>query len=134
MEQSAATATEFDQLVREHQAHNDRFFNGNPELEYWVHDDGVTLHGGFGFSVKGWDDVSKGLVTASGKLSEGQMIFTPLGGEVVGDFAYLVGFEEGTVRVDGGERRPMKLKVTSVMRRVDGRWLCVHRHGEMLRT
>ena len=133
MDKSAVAATEFDQLVREHQAHNDQFFNGNPELEYWVHDDGVTLHGGFGFSSKGWQDVSKGLLMASGKLSEGQMTFTPLGGQVAGHFAYLVGFEEGTVRVDGGERRPMKLKVTTVFRRVDGRWLCLHRHGEMLR-
>lgn len=61
------------------------------------------------------------------------MTFTPLGGRVVGDLAYTAGVEEGTVRLDGGERRPMKLRVTMVHQRVDGRWLCVHRHGEMVR-
>jgi len=134
MEKPAVAAAEFDQLVREHQAHNDKFFNGDPDLDAWVHDDGVTLHGGFGFTSKGWEDVRKGLVTASGKLSEGQMTFIPLGGQIAGDLAYLVGFEEGTVRVDGGERRPMKLKVTMVLRRQDGKWRGVHRHGEMLRS
>jgi ketosteroid isomerase-like protein len=60
------------------------------------------------------------------------MEFIPLGGQVAGDFAYVVGSEEGTVRLDGGERRPMKLKVTMVFRRQDGQWKAVHRHGEML--
>ena len=128
-----AAATEFEELVRFHQEHNERFFNGHPELEHWAHDESITLHGGFGFSAKGWQEVRPGLIRAAARLSEGRATFTPLGGQVVGDFAYLVGSEEAIVRVDGGEPRPMKLKVTMVFRRQDGRWVCVHRHGEMLR-
>ena len=37
------------------------------------------------------------------------------------------------MRLDGGERRPMKLKVTMVFRREEGQWKAVHRHGEMIR-
>ncbi|MFN2463472.1 MAG: DUF4440 domain-containing protein [Candidatus Dormibacteria bacterium] len=121
------------ELIRFHQANNDAFYNGDPALGNWAHDGELTLHGGFDVSARGWDVLEQGLTMAAGRLSEGQMTFTPLGGAVVGDLAYLSGFEEGTVRLDGGERRDMKLRVTSVFRRVDGRWLCVHRHGEMAR-
>ena len=67
------------------------FSTDNPELEHWVHDEGITLHGGFGFTAKGWEEVRPGLIRAAGKLSEGQMKFIPIGGQVAGDFAYLVG-------------------------------------------
>ncbi|MDQ6711393.1 MAG: nuclear transport factor 2 family protein [Candidatus Dormibacteraeota bacterium] len=129
--ETAATTSNLDQLVREHQEHNNHFFNGDPQLDDWVHDDSVTLHGGFGFSAKGWDEVRPGLIKASARLRDGEMKFLPMGGNIAGDFAYLVGSEEGTVVVDG-ERRPMRLKVTMVLRRVGGRWLALHRHGEML--
>lgn len=129
----SGVSTELEQLFRFHQEHNNQFFDGNPELEHWAHDEGVTLHGGFGFTAKGWGEVRPGLIRAASRLSEGQMKFTPIGGQVAGDLAYVAGFEEGTVRVDGGERGPMKLKVTMVFRRDGGDWKCVHRHGEMLR-
>jgi ketosteroid isomerase-like protein len=133
MESTARTTITLEDMARRHQAHMDRFFNGDPPLEDWVHDETVSLHGGFGFTAKGWEDVRNGLIRAAGRLAEGQMRYTPIGGQIAGDFAYEVGMEEGTVRVDAGERRPMRLKVTIVFRQVDGQWLCVHRHGEMLR-
>ena len=120
-------------LISEHQQHNDAFYNGVPELADWVHDDEVTLHGGFDVSGRGWGILKQGLTVASSRLSEGRMVFTPLGGRVVGDLAYLAGFEAGVVRLDGGEPRPMTLRVTQIHQRVGGRWLSVHRHGEILR-
>lgn len=41
-----------------------------------------------------------------------------------------VGVEEGTVRVDGGEPRPMRRRVTHALRRIEGRWYLVHRHAD----
>ncbi len=127
----ASAEGELEELFRQHQEHNNAFFNGRTEAEHWVHDDDVTLHGGFDISLRGWSDVAPGLEWAANRLSEGEVVFTPLGGRIVGDLAYLAGVEEGTARLDGGERRPMRLRVTMVLQRVEGRWLCVHRHGEM---
>ena len=129
----AAADPQLAELIRFHQANNNRFFNGDPALENWAHDDDVTLHGGFDISGRGWETLRQGLTRAASRLSEGEMTFTPLGGAIHGDVAYLAGFETGTVRLDGGERREMKLRVTTIFRLVDGRWVCAHRHGEMLR-
>jgi len=120
------------ELVRVHQDGTQRFFNGDPVGDIWMHDDAVTLHGGFGPSAKGWDAVRKVLTYAAARLSDGEITFTPLSGQIIGDFGYLVGREEGTVRLDGGERQPMALRVTMIFRRVDGAWRCVHRHGEIV--
>jgi len=47
-----------------------------------------------------------------------------------GDLAYAVGFERGTVAIDGGQPRPMTIRVTHVYRRVDGARRLVHRHAD----
>jgi ketosteroid isomerase-like protein len=47
-----------------------------------------------------------------------------------GDLACTVGFEHGTASVDGGEIRPMTIRVTHLYRRVDGQWRLVHRHAD----
>jgi hypothetical protein len=129
----ATAGAELAELIRFHQANNNAFFNGDPALDNWAHDGELTIHGGFDISGRGWEVLEQGLTTAAGRLSEGEVTFTPLGGAVIGDMAYLAGFEEGTVRLDGSERRDMKLRVTTIFRRSEGRWLCIHRHGEMVR-
>lgn len=133
MEATPATNSALAELIRVHQDGTHRFFNGDPVVDIWMHDDAVTLHGGFGPSVKGWDAVSKVLTYAAARLSGGEITFIPLSGQIVGDLGYLVGGEEGTVRLDGGTPQPMALRVTMVFRQVDGTWLCVHRHGEIVR-
>jgi hypothetical protein len=50
--------------------------------------------------------------------------------DVSEDLAYTVGFERGTVRVDGGPGRPMTIRVTHVYKRVDGDWRIIHRHAD----
>ena len=47
-----------------------------------------------------------------------------------GDLAYTVGVEQGQVRVDGGAPFLMQLRVTHVLRRVNGQWWLVHRHAD----
>ena len=47
-----------------------------------------------------------------------------------GDLAYTVGHEDTEVRVDGGPPARMSLRVTHVLRRVDGEWRFVHRHAD----
>ena len=131
MEQLKAVASqEIDELVREHQSHAEKFYNGDPDLDRWIHDDSVSLHGGFGFTARGWAEVRNGLIRAAGHLTEGEMRYSHVAGQIVGDLAYLVGTEEGSVRLNGGERQPARLRVTMVYRRVEGQWRRLHRHGD----
>lgn len=131
---SASEVEQLDRLFKEHQEHNNKFFTGSTEADAWLHDEDVTLHGGFNVSLRGWSSIERGLEAAASRLSDGRMTFTPLGGRIIGDMAYVAGIEEGTVRVDDGELQPMKLRVTMVHMRVGGKWLAIHRHGEMLRS
>jgi ketosteroid isomerase-like protein len=47
-----------------------------------------------------------------------------------GSLAYTVGFERGSVRVDGGPLREMTLRVTHVYAYGRGRWRLLHRHAD----
>jgi ketosteroid isomerase-like protein len=46
------------------------------------------------------------------------------------ELACTVGFERGTVRVDGEAPRPMTIRVTHLYRYTKGRWRLVHRHAD----
>ena len=128
----AEADTQLQEIFRLQQAMNERFYNGDPALDGWADDSDVTIHGGFDVSARGWAALERGLPRAASRLSDGEMTFTPLGGRVVGDMAYIAGFEEGKVRLEGGEKKPMKLRVTMVMLRLEGQWKAVHRHGEIV--
>ena len=128
----AASEPEVQELVRLYDEHSPAFYRGDPHIEDWLHDAEVSIHGGFDVSARGWDTIEGGLRFASGRLSDGEMAVRPIAGRVVGDMGYVAGFEEGIVRVDSGERRPMRLRATMVFLRVDGDWKVIHRHGEIL--
>ena len=54
--------------------------------------------------------------------------FQLLEAEVLGDFAYTVGFEHTSATVNGVPRT-YTLRATQVYRREDGKWKVAHRHG-----
>ena len=54
--------------------------------------------------------------------------FQLLEAEVLGDFAYTVGFEHTSATVNGVPRT-YTLRATQVYRREDGKWQVAHRHG-----
>ena len=74
-------------LIELHQRQNNRFFGGDPALDGWLQDEETTLHFGFNISGRGRTALARGLPPAASRLSEGQMKFTPLGGNVIGDMA-----------------------------------------------
>jgi len=47
-----------------------------------------------------------------------------------GDLAFTVGYEDTEVRIDAGPPVCMTLRVTHILRRVDGEWRLVHRHAD----
>ena len=108
-------------------------FTGDPApyAALWATGEQPTLFGAWGPIEHGHDGVVRTFPWVASRFSEGAACRPRY--EVVdwsGDLAYTVGFEEVEVRVDGGPPSPMTLRVTHVLRRVDGEWRLVHRHAD----
>ncbi|MGY1821505.1 YybH family protein [Geodermatophilus sp. SYSU D00079] len=101
-----------------------------PYAALWLRSDDVTLFGAWGPIEKGHADVTGTFEWVGSRFGDGALTPTNDVVHVAGDLAYTVGSEHGVVRVDGGERRPMTLRVTHVYRRVDGEWWLTHRHAD----
>jgi uncharacterized protein (TIGR02246 family) len=101
-----------------------------PYAALWAPGHDVTLYGAWGPVERGHEAVTTTFTWVGGRFSDGALVPRNDVVHVDDDLAVTVGIEEGEVRVDGGERRPMRLRVTHVLRRVEGRWLLVHRHAD----
>ncbi|GAA4904709.1 ketosteroid isomerase-like protein [Actinomycetospora succinea] len=111
----------------------DAMFTGDPRpyAALWPDRGDVTLYGAWGPIEQGRAPVTRTFDWVASRFSDGVM--EPYDYRVVavdGDLAYTVGFERGVVRVDGGPRAPMVLRVTHGFRRIDGDWWLVHRHAD----
>jgi ketosteroid isomerase-like protein len=106
--------------------------SGDPEpyAALWDRSGDVTLFGAWGPIEQGHDAVTRTFEWVGSRFSDGALTPTNDVVHVAGDLACTVGSEHGVVRVDGGEPRPMTLRVTHVYRRVDGEWRLVHRHAD----
>jgi ketosteroid isomerase-like protein len=108
-------------------------FTGDPApyAALWASGEQPTLFGAWGTAEQGHDALVTTFRWVASRFSDGTARRPRY--RVVdwsGDLAYTVGFEEGEVRVDGGPPAPMTLRVTHVLRRVDGEWRLVHRHAD----
>jgi ketosteroid isomerase-like protein len=108
-------------------------FTGDPApyAALWAPGAQPTLYGAWGPIEKGHEALMRTFTWVGSRFSDGVACRPRY--EVVdcsGDLAYTVGFEEGEVRVDGGPLSTMTLRVTHVLRRVDGEWRLVHRHAD----
>ena len=101
-----------------------------PYTALWAPGHDVTLYGAWGPVERGHEAVTTTFTWVGSRFSDGALVPRNDVVHVDGDVAVTVGVEEGVVRVDGGERRPMRLRVTHVLRRIDGRWYLVHRHAD----
>ena len=101
-----------------------------PYAALWADSADVTLYGAWGPMDRGHDTVTSTFRWVGSRFSGGPMVPTNDVVAVSGDLAYTVGTERGTVRVDGGEPFDMTIRVTHVLRRIDGRWWLAHRHAD----
>lgn len=101
-----------------------------PYAALWAEDRDVTLFGAWGPIERGHDAVTTTFRWVASRFSDGSLEprYDVVG--VSGDLAYTVGFEDGEVRVDGGEPFGMRIRVTHVLRYLDGDWRLVHRHAD----
>jgi uncharacterized protein (TIGR02246 family) len=101
-----------------------------PYADCWAESPDATLFGAWGPIEKGHDAVTRTFEWVGGRFSGGAMVPEYDVVRASGDLAYTVGFERGTVSVDGGEPFPMTIRVTHVYAREDGAWRLVHRHAD----
>jgi ketosteroid isomerase-like protein len=101
-----------------------------PYAVLWADQDDVTLFGAWGPIERGYGPVTRTFDWVGSRFSDGALVPRH---EIIGhsgDLAYTVGFERGEVRVDGGEPVEMTIRVTHILRRLDGNWRIVHRHAD----
>ena len=124
---------EFDQLVEHYHRVVNEFAGGDPKpvIALLSHRDDVSLAGGFGGFMRGYDQVAKAIEFAATQFKEGKVSFDNLANVVTQDLGYIVEVESYRSKLGGSEDVSLDvLRVTSVFRREDGVWKLVHRHGD----
>ena len=127
------TSADFDQLVDRYHLAVNEFARGNPgPVNGLLSRSGdVSLAGGFGGFMQGYDRVSKAIEFASTQFREGKVSFNPLARVVTRDMAYIVEVEGYRSKLGGSEDVSLDvLRVTSIFRLEGGTWKLVHRHGD----
>jgi uncharacterized protein (TIGR02246 family) len=112
------------------------FHNGNPEPSkaIWSHASDVTLTGGAGGAIeKGWANVRRRLEWASAQYSRGRQRNERVRVTSSGDLALVAQYEHIWFYSPGQERESERhYRVTTVLRREEGRWRVVHRHADTM--
>ena len=101
-----------------------------PYRDCWANIEEATLFGAWGPIEKGFGAIGTTFEWVGSRFKGGDLELEYAIVHSSGDLAYTVGFERGEVSVDGGQRRPMTIRVTHVLRRIDGEWKLVHRHAD----
>ena len=87
--------------------------NPGPYAACWADSADVTLFGAWGPIEKGHHAVTRTFEWVGSRFSDGELVPRYEVVDVSGDLAYTVGLEQGTVRIDDGEARPMTIRVSS---------------------
>jgi len=108
--------------------------NGDPSQRaaLWSRHEPVTLFGA-AVTTSGWDNVATTFDWLASRFSNcTEFDYSVISAEVSGDLAYIVGVEHTTASVAGAPPSSYALRVTTILRREDGGWRVVHRHGDPL--
>jgi ketosteroid isomerase-like protein len=90
----------------------------------------VTFFGA-AVSRSGWDDIAPAFEALAAQFGDCRSFdYEVIAAGASGDLAYLVGYEHTTTGVAGGEPVSYSLRVTTILRREQGEWKVVHRHGD----
>lgn len=112
--------------------------NGDPRPfnALWSHADDVSIVGGFGGYERGWERVKQNTESAASRFSQGRLLgieLVTLGASTSADLAFSVWIERAEVQMTGSDRlTPLTVRVTHIVRREDGTWRLIHRHGDQV--
>jgi ketosteroid isomerase-like protein len=124
--------TDFQQALDRVTAATIEMGHGNPEpyMALWSRADDASLFGAWGPCKQGWDDLSRTLRWVGNRFKGGELRAEVEVAGVLGDLAFTVGYEKGNMVVDGGEPKPLTIRLTHIYRRESGQWKVIHRHGD----
>ncbi len=101
-----------------------------PRLALWSRTDPVTLFGAV-MTRTGWAELEPAFLRLAGSFTGSESFtFEVMAAGVSGDLGYVAGIERSRASRYGGETVEYALRVTTVLRREDGEWRVVHRHGD----
>jgi ketosteroid isomerase-like protein len=106
--------------------------NGNPGAlaDIWSKgDDATTMHPIGGREV-GWDRVQEAFRQVARIASDGRIRVEEQIVQVVGDLAYELGVERGSLKLVG-KQAAIEHRVTNIYRREGGKWKIVHHHTDI---
>jgi ketosteroid isomerase-like protein len=105
-----------------------------PRLALWSHSEPVTLFGA-AFTAAGWGQVEAAFRELAVNFSAGESCeYEILSAGASGDLGYVVGIERSVAAAGAGPPRSYSLRVTTILRREDGQWRIIHRHGDPFDT
>lgn len=113
---------------------DDALHNGRVDLRHavWSHNDPVTLFGA-AFTRSGWDEIAPAFDWLASRFSNLESSeFEVRAAGVSGELGYVVCIEHTTCSIAGAPPSPYSLRVTTILRREDGQWKVVHRHGDSI--
>ncbi len=111
------------------------YTNGEPQpLDALVTKDGAaTFHSPRGDTVSGADAVATRYCSDAASFAPGgETNLEVLQMDASGDLAFWTGFQHATVHFgDRDQPVPMRIRVTEVFRRENGKWKLIHRHADV---
>jgi ketosteroid isomerase-like protein len=106
--------------------------NGDPDARpaIWSRNDPVTFFGA-AFSGSNWDEIAPAFDYLASQFSDCQSFdYEVIAAGASGDLAYVVGYEHTTAAVGSAAPEAYALRVTTILRRENGDWKVIHRHGD----
>lgn len=101
-------------------------------IAMWSPNDPVTLFGA-AQSATGWDEIKRVFERLASRFSRCESWENDvIAADISGDLAYIVGTEHIAGSIADAPPVPFSLRVTTILRREDGEWKVVHRHGDPL--
>jgi ketosteroid isomerase-like protein len=106
--------------------------NLGPRLALWSRHEPVTLLGAW-LTAQGWPQIEAVFDRLAQTFTGSRGIeYEVLAAECSGDLGYVVALEHSSVVLEAEGERDYTLRVTTILRREDGAWKVVHRHGDEL--
>ena len=104
--------------------------DAEPRIALWSHNDPLTLFGAE-MTRSGWDQLEPAFQQLAASFSSSESFqFEVLAAGVNGDLGYVAGIERSVASRRGADPVQYALRVTTILRREDGAWKVVHRHGD----